>query len=420
MGAVYQAEHLALGRTVAVKLLHPALADDRDAIARLRQEAQVVGAIGHPNICQIFDLGQTQEGRPYLIMEHLVGQTLGKHVAEHGPMSFFELAPIACQVLDALEAVHAKGVLHRDLKPENVFLQKPWPSRRGAHVKLLDFGVSKTIAGAEFGAMKRLTHTGMVMGTPYYMAPEQARGESLLDHRVDLWAVAVILYEALTGRRPFVATNYNALLVKILTSQPRPVQKLRPEVPDVVAALVDRGLIKLREDRYQDAADLRRAVVEAELQCLADDAHEPTRVMVRAQQTSVPQPVATAADWSARIEDPETYIDDEWTEVDAPMELPVADPSSVWPGFLDDERTEVDGPMDAGPIDADAAEQPEPERESPDSGPEPREPSPSGRVAGPQSGAQPTQSADAKVESGWQARAEDTVVTETDVIVHRK
>jgi serine/threonine protein kinase len=263
MSAVYEAEHVRLGRAVAIKLLHPTLADDAEAIARLRQEAEVVSAIGHPNICQVLDLGMTPDGSPFLVMERLVGESLAERLERAGMLTFEELAPIMRQILAALAAAHDKGILHRDLKPENVFICEPRHGSGRRTAKLLDFGISKSIS-YDFVEAQRLTHTGMVMGTPYYMAPEQARGDSTLDQRVDLWAVGVILYEALTGRRPFVASNYNALLVRILTSRPRSVQKVLPGLRDEVAALVDRALSKLREDRFQTAREFDAAIAMVE------------------------------------------------------------------------------------------------------------------------------------------------------------
>ncbi len=312
MSSIYEAEHLGLDRRVAIKVLHPALADDPEAIARLRHEAKVVAAIGHPNICEVFDMGRTVEGSPYLVMELLVGESLADRLKNSGPMPFVELAPLVKQILKALDAAHDKGILHRDLKPENVFIEEGRRLGR-PQAKLLDFGISKSM-GYDFIEQQRLTHTGMVMGTPYYMAPEQARGDSGLDQRVDLWAIGVIMYEALTGRRPFVATNYNALLVKILTSRPRPVQKLVPHIHEGVASIVDRALSKLREDRFQTAQQFIDALTRMERVVTAEDPHAPTMMLRRRPDRNAaaasPKPVS-ARDWNEAIDDPPTFIDDE-------------------------------------------------------------------------------------------------------------
>jgi serine/threonine-protein kinase len=258
MGSVFEAEHAAIGRKVAIKVLHPKHANSPEAASRLEHEARVVGGLGHPNICGVLDLGELEDGSPYLVMDRLQGETLAQRLARLGRIPFREVLGVAIQVLSALVVAHGKSVMHRDLKPENVFLSQR--ASMPVVVKLLDFGISKAM-GPEEPALS-LTRTGMVMGTPYYMAPEQARGDRTLDHRVDLWALGVILYEALGGRRPFVARNYNALLMQILTSRHRSLSEIAPDVPAELVAVVDRALSKMREDRYQTAAELQAVLVE--------------------------------------------------------------------------------------------------------------------------------------------------------------
>jgi len=255
MGAVYEAEHLSIGRVVAVKVLHPKHAQQADAVARLRHEARVAGNIGHPNICETYDLGRLEDGSPYLVMERLVGETLDQRIKREGALPERDIIDVMMQVISALGAAHDKGIIHRDLKPENVFLMRRPGSPPVA--KLLDFGISKAI---HENRDADLTMPGIVMGTPYYMAPEQARGDRGLDHRVDIWAAGVILYEALSGRRPFVARNYNALLVQILTSKHRPLSEVRPGVNATVERIVDKALAKMREDRFQTAAEFRETL----------------------------------------------------------------------------------------------------------------------------------------------------------------
>ncbi|HHH28799.1 MAG TPA: serine/threonine protein kinase, partial [Polyangiaceae bacterium] len=279
-----------------------------EAVARLRQEAQVVSTIGHPNICEVFDMGRIANGSHYLVMERLRGESLADRLKDDGPMSFIELAPLVRQILKALAAAHKKGILHRDLKPENIFIEEARQFGK-ATAKLLDFGISKSMS-YDFVQNQRLTHTGMVMGTPYYMAPEQARGDSGLDQRVDLWAVGVIMYEALTGRRPFVATNYNALLVKILTSKPRPVQKLDPNIPQDVAAIVDRALSKLREDRFQEADEFRAELGRVEKRIRTEDPHAATSMMTPRRRRQAPAPAVSKRNWREAIDDPATFVDD--------------------------------------------------------------------------------------------------------------
>ncbi len=266
MGAVYEAENKALGRSVAVKVLHPAQARKRVAVKRFHQEARSAGAIGHPNICEVYDLGTLDDGSPYLVMERLVGETLADRIQSEGGLPFDDVIEFVTQVLSGLVAAHEKGIVHRDIKPENIFLTK----RVGCPpiAKLLDFGVSKMISpvhGSEKEEDLDLTRTGMVMGTPFYMSPEQARGDRNLDARVDLYACGVILYEAITGRRPFLAPNYNALLLQILTATPRPARELRPALPQGFDEVLDKALARSRDDRFQTAAAFQR-----ELQSLRD------------------------------------------------------------------------------------------------------------------------------------------------------
>ncbi|MBI4699554.1 MAG: serine/threonine protein kinase [Deltaproteobacteria bacterium] len=262
MSCIYEAEDLLEPRVVAVKLLHPSLGADDEAALRLRREADLVALVQHRAICRVFGFGWTASGSPYLVMERLVGESLAARIAR-GPLAIAEAAAIVKQVLSGLEAAHAQHVLHRDLKPQNVFLVREQQGT-SAIARILDFGISKSLTPYGFAESQRLTQTGVVMGTPYYMAPEQARGEVELDARVDLWAVGVMLYEVLAGRRPFVAANYNALLVKILTSRPRPVQELRPELPARLCQVVEKAMHKLREDRFQSAREFRAAMQWAE------------------------------------------------------------------------------------------------------------------------------------------------------------
>ncbi len=297
MGTVFEAEHLALGRSVAVKILHAAHATKKDAIRRFQQEARAAAAIGHPNICGVIDLGSLDDGSPYIVMEKLVGETLADRIAEHGGLPFEDVIDILVQVLSGLVAAHEQRIVHRDIKPENVFLT----TRVGCPplVKLLDFGVSKMTrqAADPLGAISippkppsgdlNLTRTGMVMGTPYYMAPEQARGERDLDARVDLYACGVILYETLTGKRPFTALNYNALLMQVLSSTPRPASELRPALPAGFNAVIEKAMARRREDRYSAAAEFQR-----DLQNLRDRYSSP--------MASAALSVATASATSSR------------------------------------------------------------------------------------------------------------------------
>ncbi|MFP6684191.1 MAG: serine/threonine-protein kinase [Polyangiaceae bacterium] len=261
MSSVYEATIEGDDRRVAIKLLHPTLASDSDAVARLHREATILSAIKHPNICRIFGVGNTDQGSPYIVMERLCGETLARRIAKDGPFEFSDLATSLKQVLGALEAAHVKGVMHRDLKPENIFLVETRPGTKTI-AKLLDFGISSYLDGGPED--RRLTRSGMVMGTPYYMAPEQARGDSSLDQRADLWALGVVMYEALTGQRPFVANNYNTLLIEILRARPKPLADYIPFVPEPLAALFNRALAKDSKERFQSARAFAIAVEQVE------------------------------------------------------------------------------------------------------------------------------------------------------------
>ncbi len=248
-GAVYEAEHLAIGRLVAVKVLQDRHAKDRAAVERLKHEARVAGTLGHPNICAIYDMGRLDDGNPYIVMERLHGETLAQRIKRKGALPVPDVIDVMLQVLSALVAAHRKGIVHRDLKPDNIFLShregmRPVP-------KLLDFGISKSESIDD--SISDIKGLNTPLGTPYYLAPEQARGERQLDLRVDVWAAGVVLYEMLTGKRPFVARNYNALLVQILTMPHPPLRELMPGLHPSFDAIVGRALAKVRDQRFATA-----------------------------------------------------------------------------------------------------------------------------------------------------------------------
>jgi eukaryotic-like serine/threonine-protein kinase len=251
MGAVYRAENLRIGKAVAIKVLHRGLARGGDAERRFLREARVAGSIGHPNIVEVFDLGHLEDGKPFQVMELLEGQSLAERVRTEGALPEREVLEIAEQVLSALEAAHDRGVVHRDLKPENVFLVE----REGAIVaKLLDFGVSKSATDHSLA----ITLTGVVVGTPYYLAPEQARGESNVDHRADIWAMGVVLYESSTGVLPFNAPSYVELIQKIVDGKPLPPSRFQPRISPRMEAVIMRALDGDPRARYATASEMRR------------------------------------------------------------------------------------------------------------------------------------------------------------------
>ena len=254
MGLVFEAvrEDLA-GMKVALKVLHPDVQADAGHLARFRREAEAVARIRHPNIVHILDF-QAPEGEPaFLVMELLEGTSLGQAINQQGRFSPARAAFVATQVLAALSAAHAAGVIHRDLKPENVFLT----SISGLDVvKLLDFGIAKVQTDL---AEPKLTRTGMILGTPAYMAPESARG-SPVDSRADLYAAGCILYECLTGKAPFEGANYHALLYAIAHDEPRAISEICPDADPALSAIVKTALSKDPEQRFQTADAMMHAL----------------------------------------------------------------------------------------------------------------------------------------------------------------
>ncbi len=275
MGAVYEATHTVIGRRVAIKVLLEKYAQREAIVKRLKQEAQLASSIGNEHIIEIFDIGHTDDGRMYVVMEFLEGESLAECLARESHLPEQRLLRIMSQAASALAAAHAKGIVHRDIKPENLFLL----SRRGTDfVKVVDFGISKSLrASSEDEEPMRLTQTGMVLGTPLYMSPEQARGDEELDHRVDVYALGVIMYEASTGRVPFMGNNYLSVISQVLNEDPKPPRELRPELSEELEAVVLKAMAKDPTERYASANDML-----VDLNALLDD---PTRSTERARIT---------------------------------------------------------------------------------------------------------------------------------------
>ena len=236
MGVVYRAEDLRLARTVALKFLPPELTRDPEAKVRFLQEARAASALDHPNICTIHEVGETDDGRLYLVMPCYDGETLRQRI-ERGPLSIDEATDIAQQIARGLSKAHRSGIAHRDIKPANLMVTND------GVVKILDFGLAK-LAGAA-----AITRTGSSVGTPAYMSPEQARGEDV-DHRTDLWSLGVVLYEMLAGRRPFRGEHEQAVLYSIFNEAPKPLSEARPDAPPELVKIVDGLLAKDPEERY--------------------------------------------------------------------------------------------------------------------------------------------------------------------------
>jgi len=249
MGRVYEARHTRLGnKRFAVKLLHAEYARQPEVVARFQREAEAASGIAHPNVVDVYDVHHTEDGRPYMVGEFLEGEELGDFLERVGKIPAGLAVNIARQICQALGAAHARGVVHRDMKPENIFLTGPITHPT---VKVIDFGISKV--GDAGGTA--LTRTGMIMGTPSYMAPEQARGEKV-DLRADIYAVGGILYRALTGQKPFDSDDPSATLTRVLTEEPERPRALEPSIPQALELVIQRAMAKRPRDRHPSMADL--------------------------------------------------------------------------------------------------------------------------------------------------------------------
>jgi serine/threonine protein kinase len=257
MGAVYYGEHVGLKRPVAVKVLHADLANREEASRRLQREAEVAATLHHPNIVEVFDVGVAKNGEPYLVMEYLEGQSLRDLMARHPRADLATACAVMEPVLLALQAAHRKDIVHRDLKPDNVFLARQPDGR--VLVKVIDFGVSK-IATVEPDRWR--TQTGMVLGTPNYMSPEQARGAADVDHRTDLWAAGTILYEMLTGALPYAGDSFAEFFARLLTEPPRPPRSVYPELSPEVEPLLAKAICKEPAGRFQSAEEMLAALAQ--------------------------------------------------------------------------------------------------------------------------------------------------------------
>ena len=258
MGEVYRAVHEALGRPVALKILKPAVAADRSMTERFFGEARAVNIIRHENIVECTDLVNEPKGRSYIVMELLEGRTLGDAIRDAGKMAPKRAARITAQIADALGAAHDKGIVHRDLKPDNVYLIK----RAGLadYVKVLDFGMARLRPDLGGGALA--TQTGALMGTPAYMAPEQARGDKATA-AADIYALGAVLFNMLAGQPPFPAQALSLMLAAVLRDTPKRVDHFAPNVPPALTALVERALSKDPMQRPADMAAFRRDVLES-------------------------------------------------------------------------------------------------------------------------------------------------------------
>ncbi len=255
MGSVYEARHEYLGSAVALKFLDPDLARRPGLVARFLQEARVSASIRNPHVVQVSDVDQSSEGLPYLVMELLEGESLQRALSRTGRLPIPAALDIAAQILDGLDAAHNAHVVHRDLKPDNVFLV---PTRQGALAKLLDFGIAKLRISEEF--QKGLTRPGVLMGTPEYMAPEQAFSADTADLRADLYSLGVIIFEMVTGRRPVSGDDPRIMAAGVLAGRVPSLLDVDPSLPPALSAIVQRAMAGRPADRFSCANEMLAAI----------------------------------------------------------------------------------------------------------------------------------------------------------------
>ncbi len=260
MGVVYLAEHPVIGRKVAMKAIHPELSRNPEVVSRFVTEAKSVNQIGNEHIVDIHDFGTTPDGEFYFVMEFLQGEALADHLRRSAPLDLGRGLAIAAQVADALGSSHQHGIIHRDLKPENIFLITK--GHMADFVKVLDFGLAKLTQGDDKVSHK--TRTGSVMGTPYYMAPEQCEGRANIDHRADIYSLGVILFEMLTGKVPFGGEGYGEIIVKHITAAVPSPRAINALLPPSVESIILRALAKAREDRFQTMDEFAAALLDPE------------------------------------------------------------------------------------------------------------------------------------------------------------
>ena len=250
-GSVWAARNELIDRDVALKIMRPDVAEDAVALQRFFNEAKASGRVRSPSIVEILDLGQAEDGSPFLVFELLEGEGLDEKLRREGTVAPETMMEMLVGVARALEMAHAQGIIHRDLKPANIYVSRGVNGQPVA--KILDFGISKVF---DTGHNFALTRTGTVVGSPAYMSPEQAAGREDIDGRADIWSLGVVMYEALTGTLPHQAANYNQLMVRILTQDCDPVTTRKPDLPQSVSAIVDACLKRERDARTSNAGTL--------------------------------------------------------------------------------------------------------------------------------------------------------------------
>ncbi len=258
MGTVYLAEHVKMGRKAALKVMNPGMNTDADAIARFNREAANASRLNHPNVCGIYDFGETSDGLIYLAMEFIEGESLTSLIEKNGYLAAPRAASIIHQAADALAVAHDYGIVHRDLKPDNIMIAK---GRDGSDlVKVVDFGIAK----ASSSDAQKVTKTGLVVGTPEYMSPEQLAGDKL-DGRSDIYSLGLVAFNCLTGLLPFPSNSAQEAMIMRLTDQPKTLAEMKPDIqwPAELQAVMDKVLARDAELRYQKSAEFGRDMAKA-------------------------------------------------------------------------------------------------------------------------------------------------------------
>ena len=284
MGAVYQGKHVLMDKTVAIKVLRPALAVDDDVVARFSREAKAASRISHPHAVSVTDFGESENGIVFLVMEYLEGRTLKEIIRSEGAMPLKRVVEIIRQVTGALDAAHGQGVVHRDLKSDNIMVSQ---TNGGDWAKVLDFGIAKIQQPASVKDAD-LTAPNLVIGTPQYMSPEQCSQTQPLDARSDIYSLGVNIYEMLAGRVPFTGESATMIMMQHVQDPPPSVLATRPDLPPAVDAVITRALAKVPADRFQTAGELFAA--------LSNAAGEDLVAAPRSASTVLSAPVSPAAD----------------------------------------------------------------------------------------------------------------------------
>ncbi len=285
MASVWRAKDLTLARRVAVKLLFER--DDRDheaLVARFLREARIAAAVQHRNVIHIVDFGTTETGQPYMVMELLEGETLGDRLHRHKRLDLSEAVHISSMMLRGLAAVHDAGIIHRDLKPDNIYLKE---ENGVLFPKILDFGISRSVEPQSGRRSALTTKEGIIVGTPEYMSPEQARGIKEIDRRTDIYSMGVIMFQALTGTLPFTSENVGDLIIKIVTGSPPKIRELNPELPAALAEVITRAMAREPAERFVDATAMQQALVAAAEASMGDSVR-------RSLSDSPPATIATS------------------------------------------------------------------------------------------------------------------------------